>query len=296
MPQQTYKSLEPGLQHLETVRQNNKITKEKAGKLGLWTHVELFEMEDSSSPSHSPDRSMLDHHRSTHDVLKSLGARLTENDQNSMMNSRIFYTPYRKGNLGSKRIVDYLSHLNSLVFMKKLNTLITNFLIKRFTAMQLDNLGVMFKPDDPAFRSLFEKRYRKLIKQLRDNLLKKKEFISHIYTKVVTNGENLQEMNLPGLSNFQQTSSARHRPTQSNKDSMAQSIVIGKQSEGLLSPQKVEFSVQSTKHVSVIDDKNQSSFKLPQLGGQPKVTTSRFKTSYGGFKNPRVVMILEDLY
>ena len=263
---------------------------EKTGKLGLWSHVELFEMEESS-PSHSPNRSILDHHKTSHDILKSLGAHLTENDQNSRLNSRIFYTPYRKGNLGSKRIFEYLTHLNSLVFMKKLTTLITNFLIKRFTSMQFENLGVVFKPDDPTFRTLFEQRYRKLIRQLRDNLLKKKDFISHIYTKVITNGENIQDMNLPGLSNNLQEST-RHRHNHSNKDSMVQSMVVGGKASEVSSPQKVEFNIQSNKHVSVIDDKNQSSFKLPQLRGHRKTPTGKFKTSYGGLKSPGPVIVL----
>lgn len=235
---------------------------------------------------------MIDHHKTSHDILKSLGARLTENYQSARLNSRIFYTPFRKGNLGSKRIMDYLTHLNSLVFMKKLTTLITNFLIKRFAAMQLQTLGITFNAEDPKFRALFEQRYRKLIKQLRDNLLKKKDFISHIYTKVVTNGENIQEMNIPGLSSNLQEST-RHRHTQSNKESIVQSMVVGGKISEVSTPQKVEFGVQSTKHVSVIDDKSQSSFKLPQLRGHKKAATSKFKTSYGGFKSPALVIVLK---
>jgi len=106
-----------------------------------------------------------------------------------------FYTPF-KGQLDTRRIAEYHRYLNSLLFAKKLDEIILDFLINQFVEVQQRTLGLTYDPSDSAFRAQFKKTYRKLIVKLRERLFRNKSFIGSTYTKMymkMLEPENLEE-------------------------------------------------------------------------------------------------------
>src|SRR5690606_37711820 len=92
-------------------------------------------------------------------------------------------TPF-KGELDTRRIAQYHSYLNSLLFAKKLDEIILDFLINQFVEVQQRTLGLAYDPSNSAFRTQFKKTYRKLIVKLRERLFHNKSFIGSTYTKM----------------------------------------------------------------------------------------------------------------
>lgn len=283
---QTYKTLEGGLQNLDTIKK--KAVYEKTGKQGVWAHVELFDMGDN-------DDSQLDfQRRSASEAMRAPLHRYFLDDQNRPAGENTFYTPFRRANLSDKRFVEYMGYLNTLVFMKKLNTLITTFLIKQFSAMQQNTLGIDFNPEDPVFRNVFKKRYAKLIKQLRENLLKKKEFIQNIYSKVFNSTEHAHAAVFQTLQTVKEQPSQRNNVShQPNNNSLPdQGLSVGSNIPDINHlQQSIGLNSKGKKGAALKNVKSEKGLKLPVLANSKRGSVDRFRVSNSAMKSATAVNI-----
>ena len=211
-----------------------------------------------------------------------------ENHQIPAQYEETFYTPFRKGNIGAKRYTDYMNYLNTLVFMKKLNSLILDFLIKHFAAMQQNTVGVDFDPEDPAFRKIFKSRYQKLIKQLRGNLLKKKDFIQSVYSKVFNSSENIPESVFQSLHDLQQSKKPPQYPPKINQVSRTgdgQNLSIGRPNvDNIQLQDSIKLDLRSSKSAELKGVRSEASIKLPQLANKKMEGLKKFSVTTIGFK------------
>jgi len=266
---QTYKTLEPGLQHLDMVRARS--YDRHPDKPGVWTHVELFEIEGNAfqydqhgKPIHNP--ALFDK------MTPQQQLQYLESYRRAIPYEQTFYTPFRRGNLGAKRFLEYMTYLNTVVFMRKLDGLITDFLMKQFAAIQQQTLGIEFQPEDPIFRKLFKKRYQKLIKRLRENLLKKKDFIQSVYSKIFNTSDN----NIPDI--VLQSISHINNYQNSKMSMMMGSVSDHAQKNGELFQDLKLDATRQNKNVS-LDAGAQSHkiLKLPSLTQIHKEPTQKFR-------------------
>lgn len=278
---QTYRNLSSGLQNLDLVKKKN--TYEKTGKQGVWTHVEVFEMKPG------PDEQKTDrHHRAASEAIKMpISARTSVSPRHANIEST-FFTPFRQGNLGLKRFIEYMSYLNTLVFIKKLDTLITNFLMKQFAAIQQTTLGINFNPNDQKFRNTFKNRYHKLIKQLRENLLKKKDFLNNIYAKVFNSAEELPENIFQSVNHIKDMPDSKSMTV--NKSSAHQSFISGHNPRVAANKSQSDYeqNIKQPRSSSLKGSQSQSNLHLPKVGGR-RPGLEPFRLSQKGFFTPRVV-------
>ena len=281
---QTYKSLEAGLQHLDRVHKNKHY--EKSGKPGVWTHVEVFEMGDGVFGSTNAGN-----YNTPLDVNKTPSVtQYIDGPGKFKVQEQTFYTPYRKGNLGARRFMEYMTYLNTVVFLRKLDIMITDFLMRQFSKIQQNNLGIDFKPEDPAFRNAFKRRYFKLIRKLRENLLKKRDFIQNVYSKIFNNPENIPNIVYQSLESLRSSpGSKKHSPQNRPTD---KNFSLG---SGIpQSDQLQEFGIGSKHyqvHNSLNQNQNHNFLKLPQVVDNKRGTMDKFRTSYPSLKPPITLVI-----
>ena len=276
--QQTYKSLEAGLQHLDRVHKNKHY--EKSGNPGVWTHVEVFEIEEGAFDTINPGNynTAFDSHK-TPSVTQYI-----EGPGRQFVNEQTFYTPYRKGNLGARRFVEYMTYLNTVVFLRKLDTMITDFLMRQFTKIQQNNLGIDFKPEDTAFRNIFKRRYYKLIRKLRENLLKKRDFIQNVYSKIFNSPENIPNIVYQSLESLRNSPRLKKQsPTRAADKNFSLGIMASK-------PDQFQgFEIENKKNRT----QSQSSLKLPQVVENRRNVTDKFRTSHSNLKLPATFVKLK---
>lgn len=281
-PQQTYKSLEAGLQHLDRVYKNKHY--EKSGKPGVWTHVEVFEVgEGAFGETNNPTNQ--NQAFGTHKTPSV--THYIEDSGKYHLHEQTFYTPYRKGNLGARRFVEYMTYLNTVVFLRKLDTMITDFLIRQFTRIQQNNLGIDFKPEDPTFRIIFKRRYYKLIKKLRENLLKKRDFIQKVYSKIFISPENIPNVVYQSLESLKNSPKGRKESSPNRTGDKNFSL-------GTFAPkndQFQEFKIENNQNKSLGKlHLSQSSLKLPALVDNRRNTMDKFRTSQTNLKAPTTLV------
>ncbi len=269
----TYKTLEPGLEHLD---RNSRTKFKKGDKPGVWRHLDLFDM--GTPPQHqqqfSPTKNAAD--RQSLGNSKEIYGKTTIYEQS-------FYTPYHKESFLSKRFREYMTYLNTVVFVRKLDTFITNFLMRQFTKVQMKALGLDFKSDDYEFRNAFKQRYYKLIKKLRENLLKKKAFIQRIYSKIFQSSDIVSNIIYTSLENFQNSPPLKIDPPKSQVNSHNLSLGVN----FIKTEQKLDFIKTQSKNAN-------KNLKLPQVQSH-KASVEKFQKDKKNVIPTSMVILLNSL-
>ena len=92
-----------------------------------------------------------------------------------------------------RKNIEFLQNLNSILFIKRIDDIIIDYLIKQFLQSYNQTNLHKIRPVDSKFRQLFKRDHKKLILQLREKLLKNQGFVRSAYTKLFRKMINISE-------------------------------------------------------------------------------------------------------
>lgn len=87
----------------------------------------------------------------------------------------------------TNKTTDFMQHVKMRLFIKQLDEIVIDFLIKQFAELQVETLNNEGDVDMPEFRARFIQNNQRLISHLRERLFQNKEFVKNIYTQMFIN-------------------------------------------------------------------------------------------------------------
>lgn len=210
-----------------------------------------------------------------------------ETTQRGGQTETYFYTGVRQPI--NNKTANFLEHIKLRLFVRKLDEIVIDFLIRQFVELQAETLNTEIDAEDPHFRKQFIKNNRKLISHLRGRLCQNKEFVRSTYTQMFVNmlqnspRDDLDDtiVNQPQKTSPPRGSSvpplgSRYSRTQTaSSNNFAHTseqfhTIGGSEMKTSMSPEREDFQTEQPNDQVESSAKREGSVKLPQIGNTKK--------------------------